>query len=230
MENQKSCKLSEIEKMFPKWSHGTIYNRLKFLGIQGNSQYTHKEQTTGKVIYNYNAVKKLADLYFSEFPQNESEKLKFFNFKKDGESDFVKNDVKDVKATETTDTKSQVEEKNDILEDVDKVDAVKNVNTIKMSQNESIQYIPIELHNKIVEGLQKQIDILEKSNDRLSKQNDLLITQHESLIQNNETMAKVIGVKEQTALEENRDKREQRLIGTAEDNAKQSKWWKFWKK
>lgn len=223
MENKENFKFAELKIMFPNWSHGTIHNRIKFLKENGNIEISRIEPTTKKVFYNKNAVNELIELYVKEFP--ETAKTNFFDFENNDHIDHI--DHIDQLNGQTLESVEVGEKKEAMEESFDQMEEKEHSQVGQNESNKSNATIPINWHNKIVEGLQKQIDILYKENERLSKQNDLLIEQHQSLIQNNETMARVIGVKEQTTLEE---KREKRFLGTAEDNEKQSKWWQFWKK
>jgi hypothetical protein len=215
MENKENFKFADLKIMFPNWSHGTIHNRIKYLKDTGSIEISRVEPITKKVFYNKNAVNKLRELYLKDFP--DTTKMEFFNFENVDQVDLNgHNESIDENATEVV----EVEEKKEKMEG--KIDQ-KEEKTVNSGHNESIKSIPVELHNKIVAGLEKQVDILSKEVERLSSQNNLLITQHESLIQNNETLTRVIGVKEQNTLEEKREKRQ--IIGTAEDNQQNLKWW-----
>ncbi len=60
-------KASDLRKIFDKWSHGTLYNRLESLNIKDNILYTVKNETTGNIQYNEKAIDILKDQYLKEF-------------------------------------------------------------------------------------------------------------------------------------------------------------------
>ena len=60
-------KASDLRKIFDKWSHGTLYNRLESLNIKDNLLYFVKNETTGNIQYNEKAIDILKDQYLKEF-------------------------------------------------------------------------------------------------------------------------------------------------------------------
>ncbi len=60
-------KASDLRKIFDKWSHGTLYNRLESLNIKDNLLYIVKNETTGNIQYNEKAIDILKDQYLKEF-------------------------------------------------------------------------------------------------------------------------------------------------------------------
>ena len=70
MENLKDVRISDMRKMFPRWSHGTLYNRLVSLNIKDNGEFMSKNKTSGIIQYNSSAVRLLEDVYLKEFTNN----------------------------------------------------------------------------------------------------------------------------------------------------------------
>lgn len=163
-ENFVGYRASFVQKIFKNWSHGTFYNRVATLGIKDNERYMKKNDVSGSVLYNKEAIELLAEQYAKEYSHNITlEQLKeyidkFLSSSSNASAIHNKQVVKEYK-----------NEKNDNVDDVEKVDKkveeVKEVNSVNDSDiNE--KYILRKDHDAIVKGLKEENlylkDLLEK--------------------------------------------------------------------
>lgn len=160
-------KASELRKIFHKWSHGTLYNRLETLGIKGNEQYSQKN-AAGILLYNELAIDLLKNQYLREFIDTAE------NDKKEIEK--LINEILSSKGNKRNTTKSN-EKKNVNIDSIDSIDNVDKTDNVKFINDSSPKekYILLELHNEIVGNLQKQIDLLEKQLEKETAANTALI-------------------------------------------------------
>ena len=68
-------KASDLKKIFVKWSHGTLYNRLESLEIKENPLYIVKNEMTGNIQYNSKAIDVLKQQYLKEFTSITNEEI-----------------------------------------------------------------------------------------------------------------------------------------------------------
>lgn len=138
-------KASDLKKIFVKWSHGTLYNRMESLEIKENPLFTVKNKTTGIVQYNNKAIDVLKDQYLKEFTSitnEEIDKVIFEYLSSKSNADVSRN-------------KESKKEKENLKNDTnDKNDNIDN------------KEIVISLQ-KQVELLQKQLDFANATNEKL---------------------------------------------------------------
>lgn len=138
-------KASDLRKIFVKWSHGTLYNRLESLEIKDNPLFTVKNETTGIVQYNHNAIDVLKEQYLKEFTSTTKEEIDKVIF------DYLSS-KSNADVTRDKEPKTQKENlKNDTNDTNDNVDNGESVSSLK----------------KQVELLQKQLDIANATNEKL---------------------------------------------------------------
>lgn len=138
-------KASDLRKIFDKWSHGTLYNRLESLNIKDNILYTVKNETTGNIQYNEKAIDILKDQYLKEFTNITIEDIDKIIF------DFLssKSNVDVSKGNKNNKQKENL--KNDRIDTDDNIDNKGLVISLQ----------------KQVEILQQQLDYANSTNERL---------------------------------------------------------------
>lgn len=136
---------SDLKKIFVKWSHGTLYNRLESLEIKENPLFTVKNETTGIVQYNNKAIDVLKKQYLKEFTSITKEEIDKVIF------EYLSNKSN----ADVTRDKEHKKEKENLKNDTnDKNDNIDN------------KEIVISLQ-KQVELLQKQLDFANATNEKL---------------------------------------------------------------
>lgn len=205
MENLKDVRISDMRKMFPRWSHGTLYNRLVSLKIKDNAEFMSKNKTTGIIQYNSSAVKLLEDVYLKEFTNNtEADRKELDNYilsflsSKDvlsvlGENrgeQVVKNDNIDKKEL-SNGVNIEYINKNYVSKEIYQEKVSELNNTIKELKEElqkekeekKNSYISKEQHEEVIEAYKKQVEILnnqvesDKQLLHFKEQKDLYIEQ-----------------------------------------------------
>ena len=138
-------KASDLRKIFDKWSHGTLYNRLESLNIKDNILYTVKNETTGNIQYNEKAIDILKEQYLKEFTNITIEEIDKIIF------DFLssKSNVDVSKGNKNNKQKENL--KNDRIDTDDNIDNKGLVISLQ----------------KQVEILQQQLDYANSTNERL---------------------------------------------------------------
>ena len=198
-------KASDLKKIFVNWSQGTLYNRIEKLGIKDNDTYIVKNNTTGNVLYNYNALILLKETYIKEFSINTKDDLDNFDIHINSIVSKVSNKVdSNNKETKSKDNKKTI----DKLDNNDNNNNVNNVNISYINEN----YVSIALHNEITQALKKQIDFLEKQLEKATINNQELV----DTIKTRERKDFVI---EQQNLVKLQQATEIKEIGTKEDNS-----------
>lgn len=157
-------KVSELRKIFCKWSHGTLYNRLNTLGIKDNTEYGIKNAAE-IFLYNEKAIFLLKDQYLKEF-SNDLE-----NDKKEIDK-VIKEILSNKESRRGTEKIRQKENVNN--DNIDNFDNKEKVNFINSSLDNE-KYILRELHNEIVNTLKQQIDSLQQQLDRATDTNANLV-------------------------------------------------------
>lgn len=138
-------KASDLRKIFFRWSHGTLYNRLESLQIKDNPLFTIKNETTGNIQYNNKAIDILKEQYLKEFTNTSEEEIDKVIF------DFLSSKSK-VDVSKDKDNKKQKESfKNDTIDTDDTVDN---------------KWLVISLQ-KQVELLQQQLNMANVANEKL---------------------------------------------------------------
>lgn len=138
-------KASDLRKIFVKWSHGTLYNRLESLEIKDNPLFTVKNETTGIVQYNSKAIDVLKEQYLKEFTSTTKEEIDkvIFEYLSSKSNADVTRDKEQKKQKENL--------KNDNNDKNDNIDNKEIVISLQMQ----------------VELLQKQLDIANATNEKL---------------------------------------------------------------
>lgn len=165
-------KASDFKKVFVNWSQGTLYNRIEKLGIKDNDTYIVKNNTTGNALYNNNAFTLLKETYIKEFSiDTENELEQFDNYIKEVLSK-VSNKVNSNDSGHRTSANKKVADKNDNSSDNNDID--KSVNDVNISYiNEN--YVPIALHDEMINSLKKQIEFLESQLEKETANNQELV-------------------------------------------------------
>jgi hypothetical protein len=210
MENLKDVRISDMRKMFPRWSHGTLYNRLVSLNIKDNGEFMSKNKTSGIIQYNSSAVRLLEDVYLKEFTNNtEADRKELDNYilsflsSKDvsrivGDSlrdQSVKNDNVDNKEL-SNGVNIEYINKNYVSKEYYR-ETINELNNIIAELKEELQkekddkknnYITKEQHNEVVEIIKEQ---LKNANEivRFKEQKDLYIEQRKTLGDGSEKMS-----------------------------------------
>lgn len=135
-------KASDLRKIFVKWSHGTLYNRLESLEIKDNPLFTVRNETTGIVQYNHKAIDILKEQYLKEFTS-------------------ITNDEIDKVIFDYLSSKSNA----DVTRDKEPKEQRKNLNNDKNDTVDNKELV-ISLQ-KQVELLQKQLDFANATNEKL---------------------------------------------------------------
>lgn len=196
-ENFVGYRASFVQKIFKNWSHGTFYNRVVSLGIKDNEKYMKKNDVSGSVLYNREAIELLAEQYAKEYSHNVNmEQLR----------EHIDNFLSSSSNTSAMYNKQVVQEKkdtkNDNIDNIEKVEKkkeevreVKSVNDSNINEN----YILRKDHEAIVKDLKEEISYLK---DLLEKEK----TEKESL-------TNIINAKEQKDIIIERQKLEIQLNG-----------------
>ena len=138
-------KASDLRKIFVKWSHGTLYNRLESLEIKDNPLFTVKNKTTGIVQYNHKAIDVLKEQYLKEFTSTTKEEIDKVIF------DYLSS-KSNADVTRDKEPKTQKENlKNDTNDTNDNIDNKEIVISLQMQ----------------IELLQKQLDVANATNEKL---------------------------------------------------------------
>lgn len=138
-------KASDLRKIFDKWSHGTLYNRLESLNIKDNILYTVKNETTGNIQYNEKAIDILKDQYLKEFTNITIEDIDKIIF------DFLSSKSNADVSKGNKNNKQKENLKNDRIDTDDNIDNKGLVISLQ----------------KQVEILQQQLDYANSTNERL---------------------------------------------------------------
>lgn len=138
-------KASDLKKIFIKWSHGTLYNRLESLEIKENPLFTVKNETTGIVQYNNKAVDVLKDQYLKEFTSVTKEEIDKVIF------EYLSNKSNADVSKEKEPKKEKENLKNDTNDKNDNVDNKEIVSSLQQQ----------------VELLQRQLDFANATNEKL---------------------------------------------------------------
>lgn len=138
-------KASDLKKIFVKWSHGTLYNRLESLEIKENPLYIVKNEMTGNIQYNSKAIDVLKQQYLKEFTSITNEEIDkvIFNYSSNKSNADVTRDREHKKEKENL--------KNDTNDTNDNVDNGESVSSLK----------------KQIEILTRQLDIANANNEKL---------------------------------------------------------------
>lgn len=138
-------KASDLKKIFIKWSHGTLYNRLESLEIKENPLYIVKNEMTGNIQYNSKAIDVLKQQYLKEFTSITAEEIDniIFNYSSSKSNADVTRDKENKKEKENL--------KNDTNDTNDNVDNGESVSSLK----------------KQIEILTRQLDIANANNEKL---------------------------------------------------------------
>lgn len=138
-------KASDLKKIFVKWSHGTLYNRLESLEIKENPLYIVKNEMTGNIQYNSKAIDVLKQQYLKEFTSITNEEIDkvIFNYSSNKSNADVTRDGENKKEKENL--------KNDTNDTNDNVDNGESVSSLK----------------KQIEILTRQLDIANANNEKL---------------------------------------------------------------
>ena len=165
-------RITDLKKIFDKWSHGTLYNRLESLKIKDNAVY----MSSNKNMYNKGAIDLLSKKYLKEFTNNTIDDKKELD-------EHIKSILSNTHSSnDTSQNKNTNKSKNDNVDNFDNSNKVNFVN----DSNINDKYITKELHNEIINNLNEQIIILKS---QLEKANAI-----------NETLADTIKIKEQKEL------------------------------
>ena len=165
-------RITDLKKIFDKWSHGTLYNRLESLKIKDNAVY----MSSNKNMYNKGAIDLLSKQYLKEFTNNTIDDKKELD-------EHIKSILSNTHSSnDTSQNKNTNKSKNDNVDNFDNSNKVNFVN----DSNINDKYITKELHNEIINNLNEQIIILKS---QLEKANAI-----------NETLADTIKIKEQKEL------------------------------
>lgn len=135
-------KASDLRKIFVKWSHGTLYNRLESLQIKDNPLFTIKNETTGNIQYNDKAIDILKDQYLKEFTSTTKEEIDKVIF------DYLSSKSK----TDTTKAQEPKEQKENLKNDTN--DTIDNKGLVISLQ-------------KQIELLQQQLSVANATNEKL---------------------------------------------------------------
>lgn len=165
-------KASDLKKIFVKWSHGTLYNRLESLDIKDNSMFIVKNETTGNVLYNHKAIDVLKEQYLKEFTSNTEEernnidnviveylsnKSSVDNSSGKGKKDYEKNDNVDI---------------NDNIDIIDKFSSNEMKSIYRYIEN---NYVLKVVHKEVTSNLQKQVDTLKIQLEKETANNEKLV-------------------------------------------------------
>lgn len=135
-------KASDLRKIFVKWSHGTLYNRLESLQIKDNPLFTIKNETTGNIQYNDKAIDILKDQYLKEFTSTTKEEIDKVIF------DYLSSKSK----ADTTKVQEPKEQKENLKNDTN--DTIDNKGLVISLQ-------------KQIELLQQQLSVANATNEKL---------------------------------------------------------------
>lgn len=135
-------KASDLRKIFVKWSHGTLYNRLESLQIKDNPLFTIKNETTGNIQYNDKAIDILKDQYLKEFTSTTKEEIDKVIF------DYLSSKSK----ADTTKAQEPKEQKENLKNDTN--DTIDNKGLVISLQ-------------KQIELLQQQLSVANATNEKL---------------------------------------------------------------
>ena len=135
-------KASDLRKIFVKWSHGTLYNRLESLHIKDNPLFTIKNETTGNIQYNDKAIDLLKDQYLKEFTSTTKEEIDKVIF------DYLSSKSK----ADTTKAQEPKEQKENLKNDTN--DTIDNKGLVISLQ-------------KQIELLQQQLSVANATNEKL---------------------------------------------------------------
>lgn len=164
-------KASDLKKVFVKWSHGTLYNRLESLDIKDNSLFIVKNETTGNSLYNYKAVCVLKEQYLKEFTSNTEEERNIID-KTIVKYMSSKSSVENSSDTEKVESEKKCDvDKNDNVDTLDNNSKINDVILTYINKN----YIPVTTHKEITSNLQKQIDILKIQLEKETANNEKLV-------------------------------------------------------
>lgn len=174
-------KASDLRKIFVKWSHGTLYNRLESLEIKDNSLFTVKNETTGIVRYNHKAIDVLKEQYLKEFTSTTNEEIDKVIF------DYLssKSNVDVTREKEPREERENL--KNDTNDNIDKFDNEEIVSSLQ----------------KQVELLQKQLDFANATNEKLL--NTIMFREQKDAYIEKQKLDKLEDVKLLTEPGENKD-------------------------
>ena len=209
----RNVRASELRKFFPKWSQGTLYNRLETLDIRDNDKYVVKMENTATILYNVEAIELLKEQYLKEFTNNtQKDKEQLDNYvlrflsSKDASKVLFENEPQ---------KNGKNDKKDDNIEESEKVEKKDNVNVINEAYLKE-NYIPKELHKEIVDGLKKQIDTLEKQLEKETANNEKLV----DTIKLREQKEAVIEQQNLVKLQQQQENREIKALDTEEGNRK----------
>lgn len=165
-------KASDFKKVFVNWSQGTLYNRIEKLGIKDNDTYIVKNNITGTVLYNNNAFTLLKETYIKEFSIDTENDLEQFDSYIKEILSRVSNKVNSNDSGHKISTNKKSADKNDNSSDNNDINkSVDNVNMSYINEN----YVPIALHNDIINSLRKQIEFLENQLEQATANNQELV-------------------------------------------------------
>ena len=222
MEEIQNIRISDMRRMFPKWSHGTLYNRLKSLDIKDNKDYMIKNETTGIILYNSKAISLLKKVYLEEFTNNteaDREQLNSFILS------FLS--TKDISSSLGNSNRDQAV-KND---NVDNQEELKAVNLAYINEN----YVSKEYHNEIIENLNKRIADLEEElkKEKEEKENKYILKeQHNEVVASINKQVELVTsqLDKMTEIVHFKEKKdlfvEQQKIVKIEDGSQKISWWR----
>lgn len=164
-------KASDLKKIFVKWSHGTLYNRLESLDIKDNSLFIVKNETTGNVLYNHKAIDVLKEQYLKEFTSNTEEERNNID-KVIDEYLSSKSNIDNSKGKCHKNLKNIID--NDKSDNVDTIDKNNDINDVIFTYINK-NYIPVVAHKEITSNLQKQIDTLKIQLEKETANNEKLV-------------------------------------------------------
>lgn len=216
MENLRDVRINDMKKMFPRWSHGTLYNRLKKLQLKDNSEFMYKN-SVGSIMYKMKAVELLKVEYLTDFSNNTEEDQKKLDNQilsvlsnEDLSTDLGSKTNKEVVNVDKVDNQSSVElinldyiSKNYVSIKIyqDKINELKSVikdlkeELEKEKEDKKENYITKDQHNEVVRSIEKQVELvkeqLQSANEivRFKEQKDLYIEQSKALGDGSEKMS-----------------------------------------
>ena len=179
-------KASDLKKIFIKWSHGTLYNRLESLEIKENPLYIVKNEMTGNIQYNSKAIDVLKQQYLKEFTSITAEEIDniIFNYSSSKSNADVTRDKENKKEKENL--------KNDTNDTNDNVDNGESVSSLK----------------KQIEILTRQLDIANANNEKLL--NTIMFREQKDALIEKQNLEKLEDVKLLAETGEHQESQEQK--------------------
>ena len=172
MEKSRDVRICDMRKMFPKWSHGTLYNRLKKLNLKDNSKFMSKN-STGSILYNFEAVELLKVEYLKDFTQcTEADRKE------------IDNHILSVLSNE--DISSSTENKDPgIINNVDKKPSQVDIDVVNLAYINK-NYVSNEIYQEKVEELKDTIRELktELEKEKEDKKNNYITKEHHNDVVN----------------------------------------------